>query len=114
MKRRGWDVSILIEEREPLNFDSFWNIDIVGISTTTSTAPRAYAIADRLRGMGIPVIMGGAHVTFLSEEALDHSDYVIRGEGERPLMEFIDVWERKSDFFDRPEPLLRRGRNQAP
>ncbi|TFH40870.1 MAG: B12-binding domain-containing radical SAM protein, partial [Chrysiogenales bacterium] len=33
------------------------------------------------------------HVTFLPEEALGHADYVIRGEGEIPLMRFIDEWE---------------------
>jgi radical SAM superfamily enzyme YgiQ (UPF0313 family) len=28
------------------------------------------------------------HVTFLADEALEHADFVIRGEGERPLMAF--------------------------
>jgi hypothetical protein len=34
--------------------------DIIGISSITSTAPRAFQLAKRYRSMGIPVIMGGA------------------------------------------------------
>ncbi len=48
--------------------------------------------------MGIPVLMGGPHVTFLPEEALEHSDFIIRGEGERPLEAFIDAWEGNRNF----------------
>jgi len=93
MKRRNWEVDILFEEKKPLNLSLVKDADIVGITTITPTAPRAYAIADELRIMNIPVIMGGPHVTFQSEETLEHADYVIRGEGEKPFMDFIDAWE---------------------
>jgi len=59
-------------------------------------------IADRIREMGIPVILGGPHVTFLSEEALEHADFVIRGEGERPLVAFIEAWEKSVGFDSVP------------
>ena len=57
-----------------------------GLSTTTSTAVAAYEIADRLRAQGIPVVIGGSHVTFMADEALEHVDYVARGEGGEQLM----------------------------
>lgn len=94
MRNRGWEVETLCEESGPLDFGEFKDVDLVGISTITSTAPRAYKIADRLRAMGIPVLMGGPHVTYLTEEALKHADFVFRGEGEGPLMAFIDIWEK--------------------
>ena len=102
MKRRGWEVEIIIEEAEAVDFEAVRSADLVGISTITPTAPRAYAIADRVRELGVPVIIGGPHVSYLKEEALEHADFIIRGEGERALMAFIDAWENADDFSGVP------------
>jgi radical SAM superfamily enzyme YgiQ (UPF0313 family) len=98
MKRRGWDVDVYVEELRKIDYDRLRTADLVGISTITATAPRAYAIADKAREMGVPVIFGGPHVTFMAEEALDHADFVIRGEGETALIEFVDAWEGDKDY----------------
>ncbi len=58
----------------------------MGLSTTTSTALAAYEMADQLRAQGVPVVIGGSHVTFMANEALEHADYVARGEGGEQLM----------------------------
>ncbi len=97
-KQRGWDVEIIYEEMQKIDFSRVELSDVVGISTITSTAPRAYMLADKFREMGIPVIMGGPHVTFQTKEALEHADFVIRGEGEKALMAFFDAWEGKTDY----------------
>lgn len=91
MRERGWDVEVFVEEIRRLDFDLIGRADIVGISTITSTAPRAYAIADRVRARGLPVLMGGPHVTFLPEEALEHADYILRGEAEQSLPAFLET-----------------------
>lgn len=111
MKKRGWEVEIYVEDLAHLNWDRIPSADIVGISSITSTAPRAYKIADKIREMGILVIMGGPHPTFLTEEALRHADFVIRGEGEDPLMAFIDEWEKSGDFSTVPALSYKKNGN---
>jgi len=57
--------------------------DIIGISFMTMFAPRAYALAARLRKQfRVPLIAGGAHPTALPQEACRYFDLVIRGEAE--------------------------------
>ena len=56
--------------------------DLVGISTYSAQIFEAYEIARRYQEMGIPVVMGGPHVSVLPEEALEHCDCVVVGEGE--------------------------------
>lgn len=87
--------------------------DLVGISTTTSTAPRAYRIADIINKLRkyIPsvlsqtirpptVVFGGPHATFLPEEALEHGDYVVRGEGEKSFPKLVDAIEAGASAKD--------------
>ena len=56
--------------------------DLVGITATCATAERAYEIAAEFRRRGVPVVMGGFHVTLHPEEALEHCDAVVVGEAE--------------------------------
>lgn len=93
LKRRGCDVNVICQDLTGVDFDEMCKSDLVGISTTTSTAPEAYKLADRARVAGVPVMMGGSHVTFLPDEALRHADYVVRGEGEETMIELLDALE---------------------
>ncbi|HLC23402.1 MAG TPA: radical SAM protein, partial [Dehalococcoidia bacterium] len=56
--------------------------DLVGITALTSTAQRAYNIADTFRTKGVKVVLGGIHSSFLPEEASQHADAVVVGEAE--------------------------------
>jgi len=107
-KEMGWEVQVIIEEQHPLDWDEIKDSDVVGISTITPTAPRAYVIADYVRSLNIPVIMGGPHVTFLPEEALEHSDYVIRGEGEIAFPIFLETLLNGKDFSEIPNLSWRK------
>lgn len=76
----GVEVRIVDESVEPIDFSD--TPDLVGISTMTATAPRAYDIADRYRSLGAKVVMGGIHASMLPHEALEHADSVVIGEAE--------------------------------
>ena len=86
LKQAGHDVRIYCLQAAPLDRADVFEADLVGISTTTSTAPAAYALADDLRAAGPPVIIGGPHPTFAPDDALPHADFVARGEGGDDLM----------------------------
>ena len=82
----GHDVRIFNPQLAPIDWADVYSSDLVGLSSTTSTIPEAYRIADELRRRGIPVIIGGSHVTFMADEALEHADYVARGEAGETIM----------------------------
>jgi radical SAM superfamily enzyme YgiQ (UPF0313 family) len=108
LRQKGYDAEVCIEEWSGLNWKDIQRADIVGISTLTSTAPRAYQIADRLRRAGKLVIMGGPHPTFAPEEALKHCDYVLRGECESAIFPLMAALEGDLAFKDVPNLTYRR------
>ena len=88
----GHDVRIFNPQLSPIDWADVYSSDLVGLSSTTSTIVEAYRIGDDLRRRGIPVIIGGSHVTFMEDEALQHADYVARGEaGETIMVELAEA-----------------------
>lgn len=80
--------------------------DLVGISSLFSPYYRevlAVAAAVKSR-LNVPVLLGGSHVSAMPEEMLAHKDidFVIRGEGERPLVEFLECFEKGGGFENVP------------
>ena len=63
-------------------------IGLVGIGAMTRMVAKAYRMADAVRATGIPVVMGGPHVTEMADEALgrdggpQHADAVALGEAD--------------------------------
>jgi len=94
LRERGYHVKTFIEDLAAPDWSFIESSDIVCISTITSTAINAYSIGKRMRELHIPVIMGGAHPTFLPDEALDYADFVVRGEGENALVELLEHMDK--------------------
>src|SRR5262245_50040382 len=86
VRREGWDVVCVDENREPLPAGT---PDAVLISVWTCLAPSAYQLADAYRAQGIPVVMGGIHPSLLPGEALRHCDAVVVGEAESVMPEVL-------------------------
>ncbi len=99
LQNQGIDVKVVVEEVAQPDYRNLdFKPDLVGISSISSTAPRAYALADVYREQGIPVVLGGAHPSFLPEEGLQHADYVVCGEGEQALPELVQAIEGGGDL----------------
>ena len=96
----GFDTKVFCEDLCPIDENELFSADVIGISALTNTARPAYELADRCRGRGIPVVMGGTHATFMPDEALDHCDFVVKGEGEQPLIELLQALVGRLSFAD--------------
>jgi len=73
--------------------------DVVGITSTTSMIPDAYAIAKmaKMHNENTKVVMGGPHVTFVPEKTFKecpYIDFIVRGEGEITFKELMDALEK--------------------
>lgn len=71
-------------------------IDLVGIGAMTRMIAKAYRMADAVRAVGVPVVMGGPHVTERSDEALGkdggsrHADAVALGEADETWPKILE------------------------
>lgn len=67
--------------------------DVVAVSANTPVIDSAFCVTSLIKSQRpqTPIILGGFHGTFLPERSLHPSiDYVIRGEGELPLVALLD------------------------
>lgn len=77
--------------------------DVFCIYTMTSTAPRAYELAEIIHACSdAKVIIGGIHASALPEEAAGYADHVIVGEGESVILDTVEG--RLTDKIIRTEP----------
>jgi radical SAM superfamily enzyme YgiQ (UPF0313 family) len=83
--------------------------DAVAISSFSAQIFEAYELADRYRALGTKVILGGLHVSSLPDEARNHADAIVIGEGE-PLWPVVchdllqgslqPVYDSRKEAFD--------------
>lgn len=93
LRQNGYEVKSYVESITELDLKDVLSADAVGISTITSTSSRSYEIAKLIKKAGIPVFMGGPHVTYMPDEALQYVDYVLRGEQDDNIVDFIKALE---------------------
>jgi radical SAM superfamily enzyme YgiQ (UPF0313 family) len=85
-----------MDEAQIAQFVREQNIELVGIGAMTRMIAKAYRIADAVRATGVPVVMGGPHVTELSDEALGrdggsrHADAVAIGEADETWPQIVN------------------------
>lgn len=88
----GWAIHI-IDENLRMGNGVDWMPDLVGITSLTPTAPRAFALAAQYRARGATVVLGGLHPSLLPDEAAQFADSVVIGDAE-------DAWPRLVADFE--------------
>ena len=96
LRREGHNVHIFSDNNLSTFDERLLNFDCVGFSFTTPMAYPSYKTSDKLRSLGIKTIGGGAHVSALPDEALEHFDAVVIGEGESVIVENPDLFGAES------------------
>ena len=87
----SWTVLHVDEVVRPVDFDV--QADLVAITFHTPSAPHVYSMAERFRRQGIPVVLGGPHVTLMPDEAQAHADVIFVGEAESTWPQFLRDFE---------------------
>jgi len=82
-----WTVLHVDEVVKQVDFSA--DADLVAITFHTPSAPHVYSIAERFRRRGIPVALGGPHVTLMPDEAQSHADAIFVGEAESTWPQFL-------------------------
>src|SRR6202158_1015140 len=97
------------------------NIGLVGIGAMTRMIAKAYGMADAIRAVGVPVVMGGPHVTEMPDEAIGrsggprHADAVALGEADETWPRIVedaakgtlkDVYAPVDEFGQERKPSL--------
>jgi radical SAM superfamily enzyme YgiQ (UPF0313 family) len=94
-------------------------IGLVGIGAMTRMIQKAYRMADAIRAAGVPVVMGGPHVTEEPDEALGrnggprHADAVALGEADETWPQIIEDAAR-GELKDIYAPVDATGKERKP
>ncbi len=98
----GHEVLLIDGNAQPMDEDGIarfvreQKIGLVGIGAMTRMIAKAYRMADAIRAVGVPVVMGGPHVTEMADEALGrsggprHADAVALGEADETWPKIVN------------------------
>jgi radical SAM superfamily enzyme YgiQ (UPF0313 family) len=98
----GHEVLLIDGNAQPMNEEELARyvleekIGLVGIGAMTRMIAKAYRVADAIRAVGVPVVMGGPHVTEMADEALGrnggprHADAVALGEADETWPKIVE------------------------
>ena len=85
-----------MNEEDLVRFVREHDVKLVGIGAMTRMIAKAYRMADAIRAAGVPVVMGGPHVTEVPDEALGrdggprHADAVALGEADETWPQIVN------------------------
>ncbi|MCL1832619.1 MAG: B12-binding domain-containing radical SAM protein [Oscillospiraceae bacterium] len=91
------DTLMYSESISKVKWSDIFDADIVFIGIFTMNAPRGYEIARYIKeNSSALVVMGGLHASLNYAEAVEHCNYVLLGEGDESILEFINAYENNT------------------
>jgi radical SAM superfamily enzyme YgiQ (UPF0313 family) len=123
LKKKGYSVDFFDESFKIPDYEKI-DSDYVLINSMSATVNRAYELGDFFKEKGKNVFMGGIHVSFKPNEALNHCDKVVIGEGENVLFNLLENKYKKNiikgttvenlDYIPMPDYSLVEGMKSNP
>lgn len=88
------DTLMYSESISEIKFQDVYNADIIFISINTFNAVRGYKIARHLRKHSSALLVfGGMHASLNYRETIAYCDYILTGDGDESIVEFIHAVE---------------------
>ena len=109
VKNRIEDTLMYSESISKVRWKDVFYSDIVFIGIFTFNANRGYEIANFIKNNSKAiVVLGGLHASLNYKEAVNYCDYVLLGEGDESILEFIDSFQN-NDLVDFPGVAFKKG-----
>ncbi|MEL7654325.1 MAG: B12-binding domain-containing radical SAM protein, partial [Bacillota bacterium] len=90
------DTLMYSESISTVKWDDVLDADIVFIGIFTFSAVRGYEIAQYIKDhSNAIVVMGGLHASMNYSEAVNYCDYVLLGEGDESILDFIEAVQKE-------------------
>ncbi|MFA5191324.1 MAG: radical SAM protein [Verrucomicrobiia bacterium] len=114
-EQAGWEVLLIDAEVEKCSVAEIMRRvrdfapDLIGMTATTPFFHRVAALAEQLKAeFGTPIIVGGQHVSIVRSDAmLPCFDYLMIGECERVLVEFLQRFSKGERLINLPGVMMK-------
>jgi radical SAM superfamily enzyme YgiQ (UPF0313 family) len=103
------DASVQLIDEGIQGIDLNLEADLIGITVITGTANRSYELAAHFRSRGIPVVLGGPHVTLVPDDAQPHATSLVVGYAEETwplLLHDFTAGRLRPRYVQRPDLSL--------
>lgn len=115
------DTLMYSESISKIKWDDVLDADVIFIGIFTFSAVRGYEIAGYIRKhSNAVVVLGGLHASLNYKEAIKYCDYVLLGEGDESILEFIETLKNDSkvDFpgvaYEKGDQIIMTGERIPP
>jgi len=83
--------------------------DLIGFSLRSHCYRESYKVIEQVSHLGIPIVLGGAHVNAMGARVLEesHANFLIRGEGEESLPKLLEHLQEPEKYTEVPGLMYR-------